>query len=372
MLSFFYEIKKVFIHQKGILTMVIFILLKMMSMLWIEHSVDTQLENHKEAYSYYINQVNGKLTDQIEVYIKAEEENISSAHKALNTIYRNYYEGKIDYDELVIIAEEYQSKIAFEVGYQLLYEQYMYIRENPNTRYFLYTNGWSALLAHERLDVLLFLVLLIMITPIFCQEYENKMHTILITSKEGKTKVGIQKMVLAMGICIFLTLIFILLDYVFIQMKYGLPNGGFPIQSLEYYHNAHKNVSFSQAFTYVVLYRLLGYLSLTSIILLLSVYTQKIILTLFISTSLILLPYFGLSIESTKYYIPIPLGFMIGNGFFRGDTYIENVVTMQKQTIFKSISVQETLWVSLVLTGISFIMIILTIKRYENKSRWPL
>jgi hypothetical protein len=54
-------------------------------------------------------------------------------------------------------------------------------------------------------------------------------------------------------------------------------------------------------------------------------------------TAVILLPYCGFSLQSSKYFLPGPLGFMISTGFFRGDAYKTDSSTNEKLMTFQKI-----------------------------------
>ncbi|MFD1904795.1 hypothetical protein ACFSQ7_13205 [Paenibacillus rhizoplanae] len=61
-----------------------------------------------------------------------------------------------------------------ERGYELIYDQYTYIREHPADRYFLYRNGWDGLLSNDTLDLLWVLLVVLLVAPVYCYEYEKQ------------------------------------------------------------------------------------------------------------------------------------------------------------------------------------------------------
>lgn len=122
-----------------------------------------------------------------------------------------------------------------------------------------------------------------------------------------------------------------------------------------------------EAFVKVSIYKLFGYLCFCIIIMFVSICTKKTVLTLFLSTITILVPYFGLTARWIQYLLPLPLGFMIGNGFFRGDEMIDSTDRMDSKIIFRSIPDWEFTTITVVLITITLILILLMTKKYTNR-----
>lgn len=371
MRDFLFEIKKVLIYQRGVWFIPLLMLLKIASIAMLDHGADFGVETHKEEYLFYLEQVKGPMTEETQHFLRNESEKIASAKINLENLYMDYYNGVIynqvmSEAELDALSRPFEEQIEKERGFQLIHDQYMYIRENPENRYFIYINGWNGLLAHERLDLPMLFLLLLLITPLFCHEYESKMDTILLSSKKGRVTLVLKKILLAFGLVTVLSLLFTLFEYGYFHFKYGLTDGHYPIQSLEYFDSSLKNVSLLGAFIRVSLYKLFGYLSFTAIIMFVSIYTQKTILTLFISTAAILLPYFGLAAQWVQYLLPLPLGFMIGNGFFRGNEVVKSIDGIEPKVIFRAITDLEFTMVAALLILLALTMLLWMTKKYIN------
>lgn len=369
---FSFEIKKILFYQKGIWFILILVALKIAGLTISTNGVDLSVEKYKKDYLFYLEQVKGQLTNETKNYLREESEKIAAAKIKLNNLYMDYYNSVLNNQvmseaELDSLSRPYEKQIEREKGFQLIYDQYMYIRENPNNRYFLYTNGWNALLAHEQLDLPMFFLLLLLITPMFCHEYESQMDIILLSSKKGRMSLVVKKLLLAFDMVTILSILFSLLEYGYFHFKYGLTDGHYPIQSLGYFHSSLKNMSLMEAFVKVSIYKLFGYLCFCIIIMFVSICTKKTVLTLFLSTITILVPYFGLTARWIQYLLPLPLGFMIGNGFFRGDEMIDSTDRMDSKIIFRSIPDWEFTTITVVLITITLILILLMTKKYTNR-----
>lgn len=321
----FYEFKKILFKQKAIIFILLFILLKLMVLYSTNsYSVETT-EQNKAFYKQYLMEVTGELTPEKEAFIKNEENRINELNFEEIDIVDKYLSEKIEDSEFTLKINEINSSLKKSDAFKIINDQYKYVKQSPENRYFLYTNGWTNLLAPERLDMLLIFLLLIVITPIFTYEYEKDMVSLLLTSKKGKLIIPAYKIGAASIITILLTMSFSLIEYIYCKVKYGLPSGDFPLQSISFFKTSTQGLSLMQTYLCISLIKVIGFLVFTYLIIFIATITKKTVLTLFTSLSFILIPYFIYFNDSVKYKLPLPLGFMIGNGYFRGTDNSKNL-----------------------------------------------
>jgi len=361
-----YEMKKLFFYQKGLLCISVFFILSTINLIFFDKPKNPEMDIYFQPYSYYLQQLNGELSDEKEQFLKDESEQISDAHTALDKAYNDFYDGKITKNELEKIIHPLEKIVENEAGFQVIFDQYTYIRENPNNRYFLETNGWDSLLSTDYLDLLFVLLLLVLVTPVFCSEYASEMDTLHLTVKKGNNKQAIVKILVILITIILLGILTALLRYGFFHIKYGLENGHYPLQSLSYFENSSKQISLFTTFMLVTILKIFGALSFAIFIMLISVWTKKYALTLFASTVLLLLPYYGFNLASTKYFLPSPLSFMIATGFFKGNEYELNILTDQMDLLFREISIGVLITLVFVLVTMNFLSVIFILKKHTN------
>lgn len=371
-----YELKKMLFYQKGLYFISVFFVLSMATLLIFDTPKNPDIEMNSEQYSFYLNQVNGALTDKKEEFLTNESKRISKANVELERAYNDYHDEKISEDELLKVSGSLEELVKNESGFKVIFNQYTYIRENPDNRYFLSTNGWDGLLSTDNLDLLFLLLLLVLVTPVFCSEFASEMDSLHLTVKKGTCVHAVTKVVLVLMTVIALCLITSLFRYGFFQIKYGLENGDYPLQSLSYFGTSTKSMTLFSGFIWSTILKIFGHLSFAMLIMLCSVWTKKYALTLFSSTAVILLPYFGLSMESTKYFLPGPLAFMVSTGFFRGSEFEYNIVTDQMDVMFEEISMMTMFILFLITLCINIGAMIVIITRHTNvwgvkkKRRW--
>ncbi|MFD2880043.1 hypothetical protein ACFTAO_35320 [Paenibacillus rhizoplanae] len=146
----------------------------------------------------------------------------------------DYYDGVIEEAEFLAGTLPLERVLQNERGYELIYDQYTYIREHPADRYFLYRNGWDGLLSNDTLDLLWVLLVVLLVAPVYCYEYENKMDMLLLTVRKGTFQQSVCKICMALLSVALLSLLMSYMEFVF-QLKYGLEHGNYPLQSLSYF-----------------------------------------------------------------------------------------------------------------------------------------
>jgi hypothetical protein len=364
---FTYEAKKIFLHKRGLLFIGIYLLVCVISLLVADKPRNAEIENNLTQYNVYLQLFQGEYTPEKAATIESEYSRIDSAKISAQKLYNEYYDGKITKDELTRETSRLEAVFANQKGFELLYAQNIYVRENPANRYFVYTNGWDGLLSGENLDIFLVLLVLLLMTPVFCYEHESSMGILLVSLRRGGAYQAVCKIILAAVTVSALCVLSFGLHYAFFSIKYGLPGANYPLQSLSYFASSTKYISLAEAFVLTSALKIVGYLSFAVMVLAVSKLTQKYAVTVFSCSALILLPYFGFSMPSAKYFLPLPLGFMVANGFLRGSETEKNVFTDEIVTIFNEAPTVVLIFLIALILVISAALITLVVSRSKNK-----
>ncbi|MBD3919005.1 ABC transporter permease [Paenibacillus sp. PR3] len=352
--------------HKGLLFICLYFFLSIGTMVILDEPANPEVEMNRMQYRFYLNQVQGPYTEETEHFFTSEANKISDAKVALQRVTDNFYDGYIGEQEFLTSSDSLAIILKNEVGFQLVYNQYVYVRENPDNRKFLNTNGWDGLLSNDSLDFLFILLVLLLVTPIFCYEFESKMDALLLTVKKGAKTHTLCKIGLVFVIVSLLCLVTAGLRYGFYSFKYGLENGDYPLQSLSYFGTSIKDVTLLQSFLWITIGKLLGNLCFATLILFASVCFKKYAITLFSCTTVVLLPYYGLKLESSKFLWPGPLGFMVSTGFFRGNEFKRNLVKDQMELIFREVSFTSWIIVFTITFSLCVVMLIVILHKRTN------
>lgn len=335
MRSFLYETKKTFIFQKGIFIVTSLLLFEFIYLVFTATPASYEMELYKDTYMQYLSVVSGPCSKEKEEYLEQVADEISYARKALPSLYQEYYSGSISLSDFQSQESVLSNALNSSSGFNALYEQYLYIRENTENRYFVYTNGWNALLCADSIDPILILGLLILIAPIYCHEYLSQMKGLIITQRYGSKSFSVEKIVLSNIIAIFFSSILFLEKLLYCSVRYGLPNANYPIQSLTYFGSYTGALSLMQGAIYSLCFQILGSIFLCSIILLCGSNLKHYAITCFIPFCSILLPAI-LFPDTIQYRLPLPLAFLRSSGFFRG-----TIVDEEQNITFRQIAINE-------------------------------
>ncbi|MFD3259605.1 DUF5050 domain-containing protein [Paenibacillus lentus] len=360
--------KKMFYYQKGLVFIGLFFVINIATLIVFDKPTNASVELNASQYAFYLNQVQGAYSEETERFFANEAVKISDAKVSLRKVSDNFYDGNIKENEFISITTPLEEILHNETGYKIIYDQYTYIREKPENRYFLYTNGWDGLLSNDSLDFLFVLLLLVLVTPVFCLEFENRMNSLILTVKKGATNSAVCKVGLVLIIVVALCLLTAALNYGFYWLKYGLENGNYPLQSLSYYATSTKNSTLFEAFMWITACKIFGSLCFAMLIMLVSVLIKKYGFTLFTCTAFILLPYFGFRMESSKYFLPGPLGFMVSTGFFRGNEYEHDII--EDQMIFEYHEVSIMMWIILFVITLCISIVMFVVIMIRNTNEW--
>lgn len=199
-------------------------------------------------------------------------------------------------------------------------EMYGYL-SNEYKAYYDYSWGWSRL--HAMQTVLPFtigLLLIVVLTPMFSDEYGKKTDSLLLSAKYGKSKLIKAKIITSFSIAIFSWLLIQLINIATIFSLFGIEG------SKAFVQNWAVNQS-PYAFTYLTSYlavtamSFVGLLFLTSMILLISSRSKTPFISLIISAIIILLPTVHLDIFAgrvvQKILMFLPTNILIGVHHFK-------------------------------------------------------
>lgn len=350
---FIWEFKKLLLKRRGLLLIALFFLLRLGSLLLLDTPDNGELELYREDYMYYLSQTEGSLTAKSAALLDGIFQKIIEAGIEIPRLYNSFYDGNITKEELSTQVAPYEEALIRKNGFQLLYEQFIYAREDPEHRYLLYNNGWNALLTDNTLDMVFVSMLLLIITPIFCHEYHSDMDMLDLTTRRGTKRLTLTKLLLAAYVVTFLCLLHSTLEYVFYGLRYGLPHGNYPLQSLPYFADSTKSLTLMEAFLWTAVNQWFGSLLFGVVILFLSVLTRKYTLTLIVSTSFLILPYYIVQNETLQYFLPGPLAFLLATGFLRGTEIASNPFTQQDEVLFHEITGS----VFLILIGVALLLL---------------
>lgn len=357
-----YEIKKMFFIHKGMMIVLLFCFAELALLIFGDVPANTDAALYREEYLYYLEQVDGPYTEEKSAFLENEARAIAEAKSGLEQIYKQYRSGQTGGDMHI---QSYTDRLSHAAGFDVIYDQYLYANEEPSNRYFLDANGWAGLMADSGLDFPLILAIGLLAVPVYCGEAVCEMDKLVLTTKAGRQNYLRHKLILTVAIVSSMCLIAAVMRYGLYALRYGLPHGDYPMQSLQLFGDSTKEMSLAGAYLLTSFLRLIGSLQLALIALFFSALCQQFALTAFLSFTTLLLPWASLS-PTLQYRLPLPCPFLLAVGFLQGSKYQTDLVTGEIVTIF-----QEVSWVEmgLLLAGIcllSILMLLFIRKKYQT------
>ncbi len=338
---FSYEWKKLMICQRGLCYILAALLVSTVWLAAADRPQNSAMEEYREEYEWYLERLDGACTEEKAAWLEQEAQAITQARSARSRSQESYYSGRITAEQYKRQTAETDTVLAHEHGFEAVYRQYLYICENTGNRYFLNTNGWAGLFSAQTLDFPLFLVILILAATVFCSEYSCQMDALLRTAPQSR-KSAKSKAIMTLCAVFVLCGGLALIRFAFFGIKYGLPHGEYPVQSIAGFGESTKNISLLAAYLILTLLRCFGSVYLAALLLFTSVLVKKYALTVVIGVASTLIPYIGLS-RQICYRLPLPLPFLLAAGFLEGTSSVEDSLTGDPIVIFSERSPRELL-----------------------------
>lgn len=335
---FLYEWKKMLVYRRGLWMIALLLLAELFGVLLFTKPYDRVLEENRSVYDRYLEQVDGSLTQDKRVYLEGEMLRLSTAHENLEKLKQQYYAGSLSDVEYRQRFDLLSPEAADYTGFSKLYNQYVYVREEEN-RSFLYTGGWEVLLTDHEPDYLYMLLLIFLLSPVFCQEYSTQMDKLILTQKKSGCGIWRIKVLAAVSVTVILTAVLQIYDVVYCAVRFGLPHWEYSLQSVMSFGGTQKELTLGQAFWLQFLVKEFGYIYTAILILFLSVCLKKYSLSLMAGIAILPLPFLTANSADAFMRIPGPWALTIGSGYLKG-----SIVHLNHQTGESILAFSEVTW----------------------------
>lgn len=310
------EFKKIFLISKNWVVLVIVIFSQILLFNINTPHYNFQTRQYNERYHIYLSDFGGKINEIKQHNIIKEQERIEKFEKESWELFSKLYNGEYTPDEYDSKLTSYNNLYEDKIAFQQIQNQYDYAAEDPENRYVMDENGWYVILQENNINFLLIFCVIYIVTQIFCPDYETGMYNILSCSKNGK-KLVLIKLIISI---LFVTMFFLatlIIQVLSAQIKFGLYNIEYPLQSISYFNACPYDLTIAQGFIIICILKFLSLSTIGIIAAAISVMTKKSMPSFFVSIIVTLLPYFLFDIKEILYYIP-HLGFMLSGYYLRG------------------------------------------------------
>ena len=143
-------------HRGAIFVAIVFLL----SAFWLvvdNKPENSAMEQYRYEYEWYLEQLSGKCTEESSLFLEQEAQKITDAKENQLRLLEDYYDGRLSEEAYEKAVTENNRILKHQKGFEVIYQQYLFICENMENRYFLQTNGWAGLFGSGTLHIFLFL-----------------------------------------------------------------------------------------------------------------------------------------------------------------------------------------------------------------------
>lgn len=359
------EINKCIIKNRLWKIIVLFIILKVCSVCIQQYDFDEVIENNKDRYFNTLEWSKGKLDSIQEEKINSYYNDIIKKVQERGELQQLHQNNDIDSDEYkkkyLKLTHELENRDAFN----LVFQQYIRAKENPDKIWIIYENGWNAFWSSATPDILLIIALIIFNVLVIGEDYENEMDCILRTSYMGRKKLFISRLLLSFVISAVIVTLFSLIEIGYIQIRFGIGDLAAPVQSVSCLADSNFSGNLLEALSGVIFFRLTGVLILVVIVHMITYLTKRNLVSILLSLSIIYVPYLLQTMESSIYHLPMPIGMLVGKGYFYG-TKSEKNDEIAKVS-FQSVGEKELLIIMISAAVLSIIFVAISFYLYSGR-----
>ncbi len=294
-LSLLYHESMKLILQKAVLFSVI--LLLAIKCLFSYYAFQPSNSYADHVYHEYMEQLKGELTQDKLDFIISERNRINNALSSFEDMQQAYLRDEIDFDTYSSFLSEYNYAYSRNELFTVIEEHSEYldnIEKIGETAWFLYDTGWKKLL-FSGFDWTLYAVLIILISGTFVVEFDKKSSSgsfsnILRSTKHGRNKTFIKKLILMLISTILCTVLWNSIDYINIDLSYNLREFSAPIWSIESMNVFANNITIGQYLVVMYVTKILAGICLGTLVYSLSSILKRYISVMPALVSITLIP----------------------------------------------------------------------------------
>lgn len=179
------ELREIVLRRKGWLLIVCSLIVYGL-VIWHDtgnHLVNQYYNDWKDCE--VLKQLEGSYNEEKEDIVHNLRINYDKALLQLDSEKEKYQSGLIDVEEYQKNAGEYIRIMKEYLLVRTVEEQYDYVIEDIEHRYFCNYNGWNYFFGRDSLKILYVIVIFLMLIPLFAEESENGIHGLLLSCENG-------------------------------------------------------------------------------------------------------------------------------------------------------------------------------------------
>ena len=257
-----------------------------------------------DIYKDYLEELEGQYTPQKMEYLRQELESLRLIQASFNQKQQEFFAGMLSATEFEAFVKQYNAAPSKERVVERLIDQGRYLeRQYAKTGVygdFLYDTGYLQL-ARQGVDFLLLLLLCVMCTRFYLNEFEttqmsSPIYTIVQTTGKGRVSLAVKKLICSLSLTAAAFWIFKGIDVYFLTKNYRLPLLSGKLFSIARYTGAPAELTVLQYTLLVTLLSFVGTMLLSMVIFFLAYHVKKTVLTYAVVLTGLFVPHFVASV----------------------------------------------------------------------------
>lgn len=316
--------------------------------------ISSDLEECKSSYMEYMDRFQGRISDGKKAEIEKCLDDYHERDDALSRLGDAAYYKEIPREKYIEKLISFQKEYGDEKAVSILENQFNYILEDRESRYFVYYNGWVNFFRGVGQDVFLLVLAVPAFVLLGCREYESGMHVLNRTTRRGRKVLYWSKALSGVLFSILFAFSFFIVDLCISQIRYGLDGWRYPIQSIHIFADCPWKISIGGMVMLALALSVLGMVYLSGIVFVCAAIMKKVIPVGVVALSILLLPVFLFG--DGVYGMPLPTGFFQLKGYILGNYDVDQrqMVYMTKKELLFVIGV--SMMVIAACHGISYML----------------
>lgn len=320
---FLTELRKSFIYKRGWVILLFLIVSQIFVYGFGVQNYNFQVELYRDQYESYLSSFGGKIDEQKEKTLLEEDNRIAAAEEELQSLFQKMYFGEYTPEEYDKDLEKYRNIYQQKAVFQQIQNQYDYARQDVEHRYIIDENGWFTSMQENSLNFFLIFCVILLTVNVFSGEYETQMYGIISCTPKGKSYTAGGKLAVCLTSAGVFGIITATICILSAFVKYGLHNGAYPIQSVQYFSACRYDLTIWQGCLLSWLFKIFALCIISMITSFCIVTLKRGVYAFFISLLIVILPYFIFDIRFILKFIPY-LGLSFGGLYFRGTEKISS------------------------------------------------
>ena len=314
-----YELKKIWLKRHGFIWLLMALAVQaVISFVRYDTAyLNFDMESEKAYFLQYVQAYAGMDAEQAYDAVQEEFGRLQRVKEQASDALKEYEADEIGKQTFLDTIAAEQSAKHQRTAIQPIFEQVKRMRAGQPQE-IQYTNGWSVLLNRGSPSILLLLLIGILVVPVICAEYRTEMLPFLHSAKNGQTRLLLSKLIAVLVSAVFSVTVLEMTELICISVRYGLPDGSVPVQSISYLEACPWNLTAVQAFGFRLVLLMLGGCYLAVLLLYLTLKLKRSVPALLAGFGITLFPLWMFTETKYPYILPLPLGLLKAAGYLQG------------------------------------------------------